>query len=128
MAGDATTRSAATTASSAPREDLVDMRTTVGATRLGSPYDFGLATMPSARCRYARPSDDDDVEHSRSVDPLDPLELDVGRGRRAGHQCDRAAGIERRQRLGHRGDDLARAHEADVAVRHERERAPAACR
>src|SRR3954449_11254704 len=66
--------------------------------------------------------DDDHVEQPRTVDALNALELDV-RGRRgAGDEGDRPARIQRFQRLGHRGDDLLGADEADMAVGHERER------
>ena len=71
----------------------------------------------------------DDVEHPRAVDALDAVELDVGSGRRAGDERDRAAvggGVgELRDGVGHRGDDVARLDDADVMVGHERQRAPA---
>src|SRR5215210_4977005 len=70
---------------------------------------------------------DHDDERSRSVDALDSFQFDVGGGRRAGHECERATleAAERGERLGHGLHDLVRPDDANVDVGDERERAPA---
>src|SRR3954452_19233206 len=81
------------------------------------------------RGRALRVLDYEDVELARAVHSLDALELDVGRGARPRDEGDRPAltrgWLERRDRLGHARHDLLGAHDADVVVGYEGERAAA---
>jgi hypothetical protein len=71
----------------------------------------------------------EDDEPARAVDALDPVELDVGRRRRAGDERDRPAlAGDALDRLGDELDDLRRLDDADVEVGDERQRAPALLR
>src|SRR5439155_18578827 len=84
-------------------------------------------TNPTLCVISARLLHDHDDERSRSVDAFDSFQLDVGGGRWAGHECERAmlATEKRSERFGHRLHDLVPANDADVHVGDERECAPA---
>ena len=71
------------------------------------------------------------MQHARAMNALDAIQLDVRRGRRARHERERATRphrvLERPDGLRHEPHHLILTHDADVKVRHERERAPPLC-
>ncbi len=77
-------------------------------------------------------ADDRHVQSPRAVHALDPVELDVGGGRRPGDERERPPGpdrlLEPRDRLGNEAHDLILPDDADVKVRHEGQRPPALAR
>ena len=75
-------------------------------------------------------ADDHHVQHARAVHALDPVELDVRGGRRPGDERERPARaltdvLELLDGLRHEPHDLILADDADMKVRHERQRPPA---
>ena len=63
--------------------------------------------------------DDHDVERPRAVHALDPAELDVAGRAGPADPGERARRVQRRDRVGHGGDDLPGAHHRQVVVRHQ---------
>ena len=86
---------------------------------------FQPRSMGAGRAGRSLRLDDDHAEPSWAVNALDPLQLDVARGRRAADPRQRAARLEPRQRLRDAADDLFGADDTDVEVGKQAER-PAA--
>src|SRR3954470_22844766 len=80
--------------------------------------DLSARHSPVAGVESTRPTSrqDHDLEIAWSVNALDPLELDVGGRGWTRDERDRSCRVEPVDRLGHAGDDLISADDADVAV------------